>query len=189
MSDRRPVPEDPLQRTAEGAQPTGEGWYILNLAEMQWRGAPGGGAFVGFESGPEPDERLGIGVHILWPGDRPGYYHAEDDLEGFLVLSGECVAVIEGQSRALGPWDYLHCPPGTAHITVGAGEGPCAILMYGTRSDHGDRTGIVYLPDETAARHGAAVARESDSPREVYADRPPITPVTGAWPPPPHPPA
>ena len=26
------------------------------------------------------------------------------------------------------PWDYFHSPPGTEHITVGAGDGPCVIL-------------------------------------------------------------
>ena len=64
-------------------------------------------------------------------------------------------------------WDYLHCPPGTAHITVGAGEGPCAILMTGARSP--DKT-IHYPVDAVAARHGASVARPTDSPKEAYAD-------------------
>jgi quercetin dioxygenase-like cupin family protein len=58
-------------------------------------------------------------------------YRAESEQEGFLVRSGACVAVVEGQERRLGPWDDLHCPPGTAHITVGAGDGPCATFMVG----------------------------------------------------------
>jgi uncharacterized cupin superfamily protein len=79
----------------------------------------------------------------------------------------------------MGPWDYLHCPPGTAHITIGAGEAPCAILMVGTRSpDH--RTH--YPAEPAAARHGVAVARATDSPREAYAERPPITPAPSPWP-------
>lgn len=170
-----------LERTGTGLAPADEGWYILNLSQMRWRGFPGGGAYTTFDTGPEPSDRLGIGVHILWPGDKPGYYHAEDYLEVFLVLSGECVAVVEGEEHRMGPWDYLHSPPGTAHITVGAGTGPCAILMYGTRTPDG---GIRYLPDDAAARHGAAVQRESDSPKEVYADRPPIEDLPPAWPPP-----
>jgi uncharacterized cupin superfamily protein len=178
--------EDRLEQTPNGARPVGGGWYILNLAEMCWRGAAGGGAFTAFESGPEPSDRLGIGVHILWPGDRPGYYHAEEDLEGFLVLSGECVAIVEGEERRMGPWDYLHCPPGTAHITVGAGTDPCAILMYGTRTENAP---IRYLPDAAAARYGAAVERESGSPQEVYADRPPIKDLPSCWPPPASPPS
>ena len=39
---------------------------------------------------------LGIGVHVLWPGETPGKYHAESNQEGFLVLSGECIAIVEG---------------------------------------------------------------------------------------------
>ena len=79
----------------------------------------------------------------------------------------------------MGPWDYLHCPPGTAHITIGAGDGPCALLMVGTRSP-GSTTR--YLVDATAARHGAAVATQTDSAREAYVDRPPITSAPSPWP-------
>jgi uncharacterized cupin superfamily protein len=58
------------------------------------------------------------------------------------------VAVVEGQERRMRAWDYLHCPPGTAHITIGAGEEPCAILMVGTRSES---QSIRYLVDPVAA--------------------------------------
>jgi uncharacterized cupin superfamily protein len=84
------------------------------------------------------------------------------------VLSGECIAVVEGEERRMGQWDYLHCPPGTNHITVGAGDGPCAILMVGTRTS-GRR--IHHRVDPAAARHGASVQSDTDSPREAYADR------------------
>jgi uncharacterized cupin superfamily protein len=89
------------------------------------------------------------------------------------------VAIVEGEERRMGPWDYLHCPPGTAHITVGAGDGPCAIVMVGTRSP--DET-IQYIPEPAAARHGASVAAATDSAREAYADRPPIVPGPSPWP-------
>lgn len=175
-----------MESTATGQRPTDGGWYILNLAQICWRSFPGGGAYTRFESGPEPSDRLGIGLHILWPGDKPGYDHAEEDLEGFLVLSGECIAIVEGEEHRLGPWDYLHSPPDTAHITVGAGSAPCAILMYGTRTEG---AGIRYLPDAVAERHGAAVQRESDSAQAVYADRPPIEDLPSCWPPPAHSPS
>ncbi|MDQ6606530.1 MAG: hypothetical protein M3Z06_08295, partial [Actinomycetota bacterium] len=56
---------------------------------------------------------------------------------------------------------------------------PCAILMVGTRSpDHS----IVYPVEQAAARHGASVARATDSPREAYADRPPFTPTAAPRP-------
>jgi uncharacterized cupin superfamily protein len=175
-----------METTATGQRPAEQGWYILNLAQMCWNGFPGGGAWTTFESGPEESDRLGIGVHILWPGDSPGYYHTEEDLEGFLVLSGECVAIVEGEEYRMRAWDYLHSPPGTAHITVGAGTEPCAILMYGTRTKG---AAIRYLPDPVAARYGHSVQRESGSPQEVYADRPPIEDLPSCWPPPTHSPS
>jgi hypothetical protein len=51
--------------------------------------------------------------------------------------------------------------------------------MVGTRSP-GEVTH--YLVDEAAATHGASVASPTDSAREAYADRPPITPVASPWP-------
>ncbi len=122
---------------------------------------------------------LGIGVHVLLPGETPGYYHAENEQEGFLVLSGECIAIVEGQERRMRAWDYLHCPPGTEHITVGAGERPCAILMVGTRSANHK---VHYPVDPVAAQYGTAVAVATDSPTEAYAERPPATPVRSSWP-------
>ena len=38
-------------------------------------------------------------------------YHAEDAQEGFLMLSGECLLVVEGEERRLKAWDFVHCPP------------------------------------------------------------------------------
>jgi uncharacterized cupin superfamily protein len=116
---------------------------------------------------------------VLWPGETPGKYHAESNQEGFLVLSGECIAVVEGEERRMGQWDYLHCPPGTAHITVGAGDGPCAILMVGTRAP--DDT-IHYPVEPAAAKYGASVEVATDSPKEAYAGRPPIEPASSPWP-------
>lgn len=168
-----------IEETDTGRVPADDGWFILNLAEIAWATLPGGGTWCVFESPAAPSRMLGIGVHVLWPGDAPGFYHAESDQEGFLVLSGECLAIVEGQERRMGPWDYLHCPPGTAHITIGAGDGPCAILMVGTRTP-GHTTH--YLADPVAARHGAAVAKATDSAREAYADRPPITRAPSPWP-------
>ncbi|QEC49019.1 cupin domain-containing protein [Baekduia soli] len=171
--------EAKIIETDTGLQPSGDGWFILNLKDIGWATVPGGGTWCVFEAPDAPSATLGIGVHILDPGDTPGFYHLESDQEGFLVLSGECLAIVEGQERRMGPWDYLHSPPGTAHITVGAGEGPCALLMVGTRTPGGTTH---YPADPVAAAHGAAVAEATDSPREAYADRPTITPARSPWP-------
>src|SRR3954465_6793605 len=114
-------------------------------------------AFAGF----------GVGVHMIEPGQANGRYHAESVQEGFLVLSGECVALVEGEKRPMRRWDYLHCPPGTHHILVGAGDGPCAILMIGVRSP--DAT-IHYEVNELASRYDAPPPHDTGKPREAYAD-------------------
>jgi uncharacterized cupin superfamily protein len=173
------VREATIEETETGRVPAEDGWFILNLGDIGWETVPGGGTWCSFEAPSAPSPLLGIGVHILPPGEAPGFYHAESNQEGFLVLSGECVAIVEGQERRMGPWDYLHCPPGTAHITIGAGDQPCAILMVGTRDPN--RT-LRYLVEPAAARHGASVPVATDSAREAYAERPPITPAPSPWP-------
>jgi uncharacterized cupin superfamily protein len=171
--------EAKIEETEHGRVPVDDGWYILNLSDIGWATVAGGGTWCGFGSPNVRSDRIGIGVHILWPGDSPGFYHEESDLEGFLVLSGECIAVVEGEERRMGPWDYLHSPPGTRHITVGAGDGPCAILMYGTRTPGST---ILYPVEPAAAKHGHSVETETDSPKEAYKDRPPIEQVRSPWP-------
>jgi uncharacterized cupin superfamily protein len=169
-----------LKQTENGLVPEGDGWYAANLRDIAWQAIEGGGAWCGFGSDDAPDPlQLGIGVHVLWPGDAPGFYHQESDQEGFLVLAGECVLVVEGEERTLKQWDYFHCPPGTRHITVGAGDGPCAILMIGARTPG---KSILYPVDDAAARHGASVESETTSPREAYEGRPAIRDVAAPWP-------
>jgi uncharacterized cupin superfamily protein len=88
-------------------------------------------------------------------------------------------ALVGGEERRMRAWDYLHCPPGTEHITVGAGEEPCAILMVGTRTPGHT---IHYPANPTAAEHGASVQTDTDSAAEAYADRPPFSAVPSPWP-------
>jgi uncharacterized cupin superfamily protein len=179
------MPEARIEETAAGLVPADDGWFVLNVGEIAWdaqpggwAGHPGGGTWCTFEAPSAPSDALGIGVHVLMPGETSGLYHAESDQEGFLVLSGEALLLVEGQERPLRPWDYFHCPPGVAHITVGAGDGPCAILMVGTRSpDHS----IVYPADPVAARHGASVAAETTDARQAYAGRPEHVPARSPW--------
>ena len=171
--------EAKIEQTETGLQPADDGWWILNAADIGWYSVEGGGTWCSFESPAQRSPLLGIGIHILHPGETPGMYHAESNQEGFLVLSGECIAVVEGAEHRMGPWDYLHCPPGTAHITIGAGEGGCAILMVGTRDP--DET-THYIADPVAARHGAAVETDTESAREAYKDRAPIRPAPSPWP-------
>ena len=96
-----------------------------------------------------------------------GFFHAETaDQEGFLVLQGECTLVVEEHERTLRAWDFVHCPAGTGHVFVGAGDGPCVLLAAGGRS--GNST-TVYRRSDLATRHRAGVETETTSSTEAYA--------------------
>ena len=172
--------EAQLRDAEHGRVVAGDGWFVLNLVEAQWKGAEGHGAYCAFEAADAPFPDFGINIHVLMPGEVSSKYHAEDGQEDFLVLHGECLALVEGQERRLGRWDLLHCPGGTLHTFVGAGDGPCAILMVGARSGHG---GVVYPASELASRHRAGVETPTTSPDEAYADWPqPVLPCPAPWP-------
>jgi uncharacterized cupin superfamily protein len=154
------------------AQLMTERWFVVNVADTEWVTTEGGekqrsGSDCSFERDGVEFEQLGVRIHVLPPGEPNGCYHEENQQEDFLVLSGECLLIVEGEERRLKQWDFFHSPPGTGHIFVGAGDGPCAILMVGARS--GEET-IRYPVSEVAARHGASVEVETTTPREAYAD-------------------
>jgi quercetin dioxygenase-like cupin family protein len=165
-----------IEKTPEGRVPVSGGWFILNLGEMAWETVPGFGVWRGFEA-PDADAlqpRIGVHVHVLQPGEANGYYHAESAEEGFLVLSGECIAIVEGEERRMRQWDYLHSPPGTAHITVGAGDEPCAMLMFGSPDPSRK---VEWIANETAATYGVSVAKTTGSAAEAYGSLPDQTRV------------
>ena len=157
-----------IEHSDVGAYATSPGWFVLNIADARWEQAEEAGHWTDIEP-PGGFEHYGIGIHVLQPGQPNGKYHSENFQEDFLVLSGECVLVIEGEERPLKAWDFVHCPPGSDHIFVGAGDGPCVIVMAGARSESNV---ITYPRDETALRHGAGVETETQKPREAYAPFP-----------------
>jgi uncharacterized cupin superfamily protein len=167
------VAEASIVRSEQGLVPQGEGWYVLNAREARWRRRETFGRVALLEAEPIGTvfRQLGFRIAVLRPGEANGMYHRESGQEDFLVVAGECLLLIEEQERRLGPWDFVHCPPGTNHIFVGAGEGPCVVVMVGARAP--DST-IVYPVAEVAARHGASVERETPEPNEAYAEFPPI---------------
>jgi hypothetical protein len=96
-------------------------------------------------------------------------YHRESNQEDFLVLAGEAIAIVEGEERPLKAWDFLHCPPGTNHIIVGAGDGPCLVFMTGARLVEKE---VVYPRSEVALRHGAGVEADTNDRNVAYAPFP-----------------
>lgn len=170
-----------LADVATGLTPASEGWFVVNVGEAAWlRNDAFGGRCV-FEadvpvvreSGGRLDVHrfadVGFTLAVIAPGQPSGLYHAESDQEDFLVLAGECLLVIEGEERHLRAWDFVHCPAGTEHIFVGAGDGPCAIFMTGGRTRE---KRIVYPAGGPAAERGAAAATRTESAREAYAPFP-----------------
>jgi uncharacterized cupin superfamily protein len=159
------VPEASLRKTKYGHAPEGDGWFVLNARESRWRDAGALGRFCNFE-GKKRFRQLGVNLNVLEPGQAMGLYHRERAQEDFLVLAGECLLLVEGEERPLRAWDFFHCPGGTDHIIVGAGNGPSVVLAVGAR---GGRTGLVYPVHEVALEHGAGVERETTKPAEAYA--------------------
>jgi uncharacterized cupin superfamily protein len=155
-----------LEPNESGLAPASEGWFVLNAQDAVWVDHDFFGAGCRFESPDVEFQEFGIGLAVLEPGQPNGLYHGEETQEDFLVLSGECLLLVEGEERRLRAWDFVHCPWNTEHIFVGAGEGPCVILMAGSR-----RPGrpIFYPVSELAQRHRAGVEQATNSPREAYA--------------------
>jgi len=161
------VPKAPLERTEEGLVAAGEGWFVLNAREARWRHREGRGDSLPFE-GATDFPQVGINLFVLGPGEPIGMYHWEADQEDFLLLSGEALLLVEGQERPLRPWDFVHCPPKTNHMIVGAGAVPCVVLAVGARVPREVGWGG-YTVDEVALSHGAGVERETSDAEEAYA--------------------
>ena len=163
--------EAPLRETKHGLVADVDGWFVLNARESRWRDYGQLGVGCNFE-GKRPFRQLGFNVNVLEPGQSFGLYHREDHQEGFLVVSGTCLLVVEDEERTLEAWDFFHCPGGTAHVLVGAGDGPAVVVAFGAR---GGRKGLAYLVSPVAAAHGAAVERETTKSAEAYAQLPAST--------------
>jgi uncharacterized cupin superfamily protein len=162
------VQEARLEETEEGVVPRSEGWFVLNARDARWRPGEGRGAYCIFEGDPEFTQ---YAMHLvtLGPGEPMAMYHWEADQEDFLVLAGEALLIVEGKERPLRRWDFVHCPPGTKHVVIGAGDGPCLVLAAGARDQSTGPNWGAYPVDETALRHGAGVERETTEPDEAYA--------------------
>jgi uncharacterized cupin superfamily protein len=162
------VPEARLEDNGSGLAPASDGWFVVNVRDAAWVTSEYFADACIFEGDAAPFAQLGFTLGLLHPGRPSGLYHREANQEDFLVLSGECLLLVEDEERRLRAWDFVHCPAGTEHIFVGAGDGPCAILMTGSRT--GDWH-VRYPVSELAARHGASVDEETSDPEQAYVGR------------------
>jgi uncharacterized cupin superfamily protein len=138
---------------------------VINLADAPAVQAPWGAIQIRLEPDAVTWPDTGVNVQVLQPGRPNCRYHSEPVQEDFLVLSGQCIVIVDGEERRLRQWDFLHLPGGTEHVFVGAGEKPCAVLMVGSRREDAPH----YPVNPTAARYDASVTRETSDAEEAYA--------------------
>jgi uncharacterized cupin superfamily protein len=175
------VPEARLEQTGSGLRPASEGWFVLNIADAVWLSHDEFGFGARLEGPEAPFEQLGLNIRVLEPGQPNCLYHRESLQEDFLVLAGECKLLVDEEERTLSAWDFFHCPPGVDHVFVGAGDGPCVILMVGAR---GEDEELFYPVSELAQRYGASSEEGTPDPAQAYARfsaREPGPPPPGPW--------
>ena len=158
------IEEARLEELDSGLAPLTDGWFVVNVRDAAWETNEHLGAMCAFEGESAPFADLGINLRVLRPGGR-GLYHAEPTQEDFLVLAGQCLLLVEGEERPLKAWDFVHCPPGTAHALVATANGACIVILAGApRSSAGT---VVYPRSELALRYGVGVEIETRSPRKA----------------------
>jgi uncharacterized cupin superfamily protein len=166
------VEEARLEAVASGLAPVSPGWFVVNARDAAWVNNDYSGGVCIFESDefvlrgrPDLEEYVkphaGFTLRVVPPGRPAGLYHAESVQEDFLILMGECILIVEREERLLGAWDFVHCPPRTAHTFVCVGDRPCVILATGNRRDDLER---IYLRSEVALRYGAGVDEDTEHP-------------------------
>jgi uncharacterized cupin superfamily protein len=150
----------------ESGVPVTAGWFVVNVRDTRWLHHDlrsfcrfGGQGEAHFDD-------LGVSLYWLRPGQAMSLYHHEAGQEDFLVLTGDCTLVIDGQERALETWDFVHCPPRTAHTIVATGDQPALVLGVGARKEKGSAR---YPVDPLAIAHRAGVPDESVTAQETYA--------------------
>jgi uncharacterized cupin superfamily protein len=149
-----------------GLMPGSEGWFVLNAKDARWLSGELG-AYCNFEGKEVRFEQVGINLNVMRPGEPMTMYHRENAQEDFLVLSGECVLIVQGEERPLRQWDFFHCPGGVDHAIVGAGEGTSLVLAVGARTPESE--GAFYPADPVAQNYRAGVKADTSEARDAYA--------------------
>jgi uncharacterized cupin superfamily protein len=162
-----PVGEAELVEGEDGLVPDGDGWFIVNVADSDGLTTEKLGSGAMFEATIGDFPEFGINVRLLEPGQPASMYHRESSQEAFIVLSGEVTAIVEDEERPMHKGDFLHMPPGTAHVIVGAGDGPSSVLMVGARRADSE---LEFPVSEPAARFGASVEAHTSDAATANAD-------------------
>lgn len=167
------VSEARLEDTGNGLVPVSQGWFVLNATEARWNSKPGQGFSLPLTGDDEFEAEtyfpmLGMAIRIVDPDEPTTTYHWENDQEGFLVLSGKGVLIVEGQERPLKQWDFIHCPPGTKHAFAGAGSEPFVLLCASSRQFQKEGPWGSYVADETASRYNASPPEDTEDGSVAY---------------------
>jgi len=175
------VHEARLAETENGFVPEGEGWFVLNAREARWNHRPGRQSvtFTG-KTEFEADTyfpQLGVNLAVPEPGEPNSMYHWETETKAFLVLSGEALLIVEGQERPLRQWDFVHCPPKTEHVIVGAGDGPCVVLAMSSRENQVFGPYGEYTANEVVRRYRASPEEDTQDGDLAYANVPESEPT------------
>ena len=170
------VPEAKLEQTENGLVPVSDGWFVLNARDARWNDRPKRRS-VSFTGKTEWEAdtlfpMLGVQLAVIEPGEPNSQYHWETEAEAFFVISGEALLIIEGEERPLRQWDFVHMPPKTEHVLVGAGDGPCVFLAMSSRENQQFGPYGEYVQNELATKYGAS----PEDPEDPYAGWPESVP-------------
>jgi mannose-6-phosphate isomerase-like protein (cupin superfamily) len=92
-------------------------WFIRNIRDVQWYDAGDYGIYGDFEQGERFPE-FGFNFGVAWPGQPGAMYHRDDHQEGFLVLSGEVLLIVEGEERILKGKQVLRASASSSPVKV-----------------------------------------------------------------------
>jgi uncharacterized cupin superfamily protein len=169
--------EAKLEDRGTGLVVASEGWFVMNARDARWFDLPDGRHSLPLTGVDEYEAEtffpmLGMALRVLHPGTPMCAYHWETEAEDFLVLAGTPLLVIEGEERMLKQWDFVHCPPGTNHVFVGAGDEPAVILAASSRQFQKDGPWGYYTANPVAAKHGASPPETTQDGSVAYRDFP-----------------
>jgi len=150
----------------EDGVPVTAGWFVVGVRDARWLHNRMRSVCRFGGQGEAHFDDLGVSLYWLRPGQSMSLYHHEAGQEDFLVLAGACMLIIEGEERPLAPWDFVHCPPRTAHAIVASGAQPALVFAVGARTEKGSAR---YPVDPVAIARGAGVPDKSATAPETYA--------------------
>jgi quercetin dioxygenase-like cupin family protein len=146
------------------------GWFVANVSELEWQENELG-ATCEFDRQRERFNEFGINLTVLGPRQPMTMYHREGYQEGFLILRGECLLIVEGQEVPLRQSEYFHCPADVAHAIVGPARDRHSFSPSGAASAQTRSSTLATRPRSSTAPESSK--RRQTRRRPTYASRGP----------------